>query len=89
MRHADIAIAGFGLAGSMAAAMLGRAGFDVVLIDPHPVYPVDFRCEKLDGRHIRVLQRTPLAEPLMRAMTHDQNVWIARFGRLVERRSSD
>jgi 2-polyprenyl-6-methoxyphenol hydroxylase-like FAD-dependent oxidoreductase len=89
MRYADIAIAGGGLAGSMAAAMLGRAGFDVVLIDPHPVYPVDFRCEKLDARHVRVLQRTPLAEPLMRAMTHDQNVWIARFGRLVERRPSD
>jgi 2-polyprenyl-6-methoxyphenol hydroxylase-like FAD-dependent oxidoreductase len=39
MRHTDIAIVGGGLAGSTAAAMLGRAGVDAVLIDPHPVYP--------------------------------------------------
>ncbi len=44
MRHTDIAIVGGGLAGSTAAAMLGRAGFRVVLIDPHTVYPPDFRC---------------------------------------------
>ena len=85
MRDADIIIAGGGLAGSIAAAMIGRAGFQVALIDPHPVYPPDFRCEKLDGRHVRVLHQTGLSAPLMRAMTHDGNVWIARFGRLLER----
>ena len=49
MRHTDIAIVGGGLAGSIVAAMLGRSGVDVVLIDPHPIYPADFRCEKLDS----------------------------------------
>lgn len=44
MRETDILIAGGGLAGSTAAAMLGRAGFSVVLVDPHSVYPPDFRC---------------------------------------------
>ena len=55
MRHTDIAIVGGGLAGSTAAAMLGRAGIDAVLIDPHPAYPPDFRCEKLDGSQVRLL----------------------------------
>jgi hypothetical protein len=35
MRHTDIVIAGGGLAGSTAAAMLGRAGIDAILIDSH------------------------------------------------------
>jgi 2-polyprenyl-6-methoxyphenol hydroxylase-like FAD-dependent oxidoreductase len=89
MRHTDIAIVGGGLAGSLAAAMLGRAGYDAVLVDPHPVYPPDFRCEKLDGPQVRLLEKTGLAEPVLHAATHDGEVWIARFGRLVERRPSD
>ena len=34
MRYTDIAIVGGGLAGSIAAAMLGRAGIPTLLIDP-------------------------------------------------------
>jgi 2-polyprenyl-6-methoxyphenol hydroxylase-like FAD-dependent oxidoreductase len=49
MRYTDIAIIGGGLAGSTAAAMLGRAGISAVLIDPHQVYPFDFRIEKIGG----------------------------------------
>ena len=49
MRQTDIVIAGGGLAGSAAAAMLGRAGYSVVLVDPHESYPPDFRAEKIDG----------------------------------------
>lgn len=89
MRRTDIAIVGGGLAGSIAAAMLGRAGRDAVLIDPHPVYPPDFRCEKLDGVQMGLLEKTGLAEPVRRVATHDRTVWTARFGRLVEERSSD
>lgn len=86
MRHTDIAIAGGGLAGSTAAAMLGRAGIDAVVIDPHPVYPPDFRCEKLDGSQVALLRKTGLAEAVLPAATLDGEVWIARFGRLVEKR---
>ena len=89
MRHADIAIVGGGLAGSTAAAMLGAAGVDAVLIDPHPAYPFDFRCEKLDGAQVRILQKTGLADAVLRATTFDREVWIARFGCLVEKRPSD
>jgi 2-polyprenyl-6-methoxyphenol hydroxylase-like FAD-dependent oxidoreductase len=89
MRQTDIAIAGGGLAGSLAAAMLGRAGYSVVLIDPHPAYPPDFRCEKLDGAQSKVLRRTGIADAVLRAATFDGGTWVARFGRLLEKRPGD
>ena len=67
MREADVVIGGGGLAGSTAAAMLGRAGFQVALIDPHTTYPPDFRCEKLDGSQVRLFRATGLADPVLRA----------------------
>ena len=89
MRETDIAIAGGGLAGSIAAAMLGRAGYNAVLIDPHTVYPPDFRCEKLDGAQSKVLRRTGIADAVLRAATFDGETWVARFGRLLEKRPGD
>jgi len=84
-----IACCAHGLAGSIAAAMLGRAGIDAMLIDPHPVYPVDFRCEKLDGPQMRTLALTGLADAVLRASTFDRESWVARFGRIVEKRPGD
>lgn len=85
MRQTDILIAGAGLAGSTAAAMLARAGYDVVLVDPHPVYPPDFRCEKLDQSQIEILKKTGLAGAVLAVATPNRNLWIARFGHLVEK----
>ena len=63
MRYTDIAIIGGGLAGSTAAAMLGRAGIPAILVDPRPVYPPDFRVEKLSGREqLARFRRTGIAE---------------------------
>ena len=89
MRYTDIAIVGGGLAGSIAAAMLGRAGIPAVLIDPHVVYPPDLRCEKLGGAQLDLLRKTGLAEAVLRETTHDGHVWISRFGYLVDKRPSD
>jgi 2-polyprenyl-6-methoxyphenol hydroxylase-like FAD-dependent oxidoreductase len=89
MRHTDILIAGGGLAGSTAAAMLGRAGHSAVLVDPHVVYPPDFRAEKLDGTQTAVLRKTGVGEAVLRAATLDGESWVARFGRLVEKRPGD
>lgn len=90
MRQTDIAIIGGGLAGSTAAAMLGRAGISAALIDPHAVYPFDFRCEKLDGYQTGLLRKTGLADEVLRATTRDVGgAWVARFGRLIDKRPSD
>lgn len=89
MRHTDIAIVGGGLAGSIAAAMLGRAGIDAILIDPHRVYPPDFRCEKLDADQMRVLQKTGLAEFILPVTTANTGMWAARMGRLLDKRPNN
>jgi 2-polyprenyl-6-methoxyphenol hydroxylase-like FAD-dependent oxidoreductase len=89
MRQTDILIAGGGLAGSTAAAVLGRAGHATVLVDPHAVYPPDFRAEKLDGTQVAVLRKTGVGDAVLRAATLDSESWIARFGRLLEKRPGD
>jgi 2-polyprenyl-6-methoxyphenol hydroxylase-like FAD-dependent oxidoreductase len=86
LRHTDVVIAGGGLAGSLAAAMLGRAGIDAVLADPHPIYPPDFRCEKLDNIQLQTLELTGLSKAVVAASTPDPNTLVARFGRMVDKR---
>jgi 2-polyprenyl-6-methoxyphenol hydroxylase-like FAD-dependent oxidoreductase len=89
MRYTDIAIIGGGLAGSTAAAMLGRAGIACVLIDPHEVYPFDFRVEKLSGhKQLDRFCQTGIAEGVLRSATHDGENWIARFGYLLDKKPS-
>jgi 2-polyprenyl-6-methoxyphenol hydroxylase-like FAD-dependent oxidoreductase len=89
MKYTDIAIVGGGLAGSTAAAMLGRAGIPAILIDPHPMYPPDLRCEKISGDQVNMLRKTGLAEATLRAATLDGRVWLARFGYLLDKKPSD
>jgi 2-polyprenyl-6-methoxyphenol hydroxylase-like FAD-dependent oxidoreductase len=84
LRKTDIAVAGGGLAGSLATAMLGRAGIDTVLIDPHPVYPADFRCEKLDAVQLETLRLTGIADAVLRASTPDRQCWVACNGRHID-----
>ncbi len=89
MKYTDIAVVGGGLAGSITAAMLGRTGVSAVLIDPHPVYPPDFRVEKLSGElQVGRFRKTGLAEATLRSATHDKENWVARFGYLLDRRPS-
>src|SRR3978361_474162 len=53
----DVAIVGGGLAGSLAAAVLARAGHRIVLIDRRAVYPEEFRVEKIAGRQLNMLRK--------------------------------
>ena len=89
MRYTDVAIVGGGLAGSTAAAMLGRAGVSALMVDPHTVYPPELRCEKLGGDQLDLLRKTGLAEATLRATTLDGEVWEARFGYVVAKKPSD
>ncbi len=89
MKYTDIAIIGGGLAGSTAAAMLGRAGIPTVLIDPHQVYPFDFRVEKISGdEQLDRFYQTGIADSVLRSATRDGENWIARFGYLLDKKPS-
>jgi len=59
------------------------------MIDPHQVYPPEFRCEKLDGPQMQTVALTGLADAVLRASTPDRESWVARFGRIVEKRPGD
>ncbi|WP_342722756.1 NAD(P)/FAD-dependent oxidoreductase [Bradyrhizobium sp. B097] len=91
MTDTDVAVIGAGLAGSTTAAILGRAGIPATLIDPHPVYPPDLRCEKLDRGQVAILHKTGLDGIALSAATfdgatRDGKAWIARFGRVIDKR---
>lgn len=84
----DVAIVGGGFAGSLAAALLGRDGRRVALIDVNNVYPPDFRCEKLANDQPKLLRELGLFDALDGISTPIDTMHVARFGRLVERMPS-
>ncbi len=84
----DVAIVGAGLAGATAAAMLGRAGHSAILIDPHPEQRQEFRCEKLDDSQLALLRLTGLADDVLPHACVEGQVWVARYGRLIDRKPS-
>jgi 2-polyprenyl-6-methoxyphenol hydroxylase-like FAD-dependent oxidoreductase len=89
LRYTDIAIIGGGLAGSTAAAMLGRAGISAAMIDPHESYPPDFRVEKISGAaQVERFLKTGIAESVLRRATFAGENWIARFGHLLDKAPS-
>lgn len=84
MIETDVAIVGAGLAGSLAATMLGRSGYTVALIDPFEQARADFRCEKIEHRHADSLSKAGVLDQIIPASRRYENVWVARQGRLAE-----
>jgi 2-polyprenyl-6-methoxyphenol hydroxylase-like FAD-dependent oxidoreductase len=88
VRTADIAIVGGGIAGSVAATLLGRQGYRVALMDIHPVYPPDFRCEKVAFEQIELLRAIDMFDCVSKISTRVSEMAVVRNGRMVERKAS-
>lgn len=81
---ADIAIVGGGLAGSLAAAMLARAGHRIALIDKRAVYPDEFRVEKIGGHQLAMLRKLGFLDALENAACRYDQVLNIREGKVVD-----
>lgn len=79
----DVAIVGGGIAGSCMAAMLSKINVKAILIDPNEILPVDFRCEKFDRGQMACIEAMGISEKIYSAATSNENIWIARKGKLV------
>ncbi|MCJ2047293.1 FAD-dependent monooxygenase [Methylobacterium sp. J-078] len=86
-RRTDVVIIGAGLAGSVAASTLAQGGIDVVVIDAAAVVPPSLRAEKLGTPILALFDRLGLGETVRATATPISSVWIARFGRVMTRRT--
>ncbi|MES5483086.1 NAD(P)/FAD-dependent oxidoreductase [Bradyrhizobium sp. INPA03-11B] len=80
----DIAIVGAGLAGSLARAVLVRAGYRVLLIDKRSIPPDEFRVEKVAGRQIDIFRRLGFLDDVEAVSSSYDHVLNIRGGRLVD-----
>jgi 2-polyprenyl-6-methoxyphenol hydroxylase-like FAD-dependent oxidoreductase len=81
---ADIAIVGGGLAGSLSAAVLARAGHRVTLVDKRAVYPDEFRVEKIGGHQLEMFRRLGFIGGLESAASPYDRVLNVREGKVVD-----
>ncbi|MGY4361203.1 2-polyprenyl-6-methoxyphenol hydroxylase-like FAD-dependent oxidoreductase [Bradyrhizobium sp. i1.7.7] len=81
---ADIAIVGGGLAGSLAASVLARAGHRVALVDKRAVHPDEFRVEKLGGQQLEMFRRLGFLHALENVACRYDRVLNIREGKVVD-----
>ncbi|QQO12685.1 FAD-dependent monooxygenase [Bradyrhizobium diazoefficiens] len=80
----DVAIVGGGLAGSLAAAVLARAGHRVALVDKRAVYPEEFRVEKIGGHQLEMFRRLGFLHGLESVASPYDRVLNIREGKVVD-----
>lgn len=80
----DVAIVGGGLAGSLAAAVLARAGHRVALVDKRAVYPEEFRVEKIGGHQLEMFRRLGFIRGLESVASPYDRVLNIREGKVVD-----
>ncbi|WP_431202427.1 FAD-dependent oxidoreductase [Bradyrhizobium betae] len=81
---ADIAIVGGGLAGSLAAAVLARAGHRVALVDKRAVHPDEFRVEKIGGQQLEMFRKLGFLDALANVACRYDQVLNIREGKVVD-----
>ncbi|RWM14441.1 hypothetical protein [Mesorhizobium sp.] len=87
MYSADIGIVGGDLGRHHRRRDARASRISVVLIDVHQPYPEDFRCEKIEEKHFNLLRETGgLMEGIVGASTLFTELWIARSGRVINKR---
>ena len=79
----DVIIVGGGISGTLAASLLGKAGYRICLIDRYDVYPPDFRAEHLDGPQIEQLRRLGFLDGLTAGLYKGETVTIGHHGRIA------
>jgi 2-polyprenyl-6-methoxyphenol hydroxylase-like FAD-dependent oxidoreductase len=89
VHRTDVAIMGAGLGGSLAAAILGRAGYDVTLVDLHAVYPPDFRVEKIAGDQVALMRKLGFLDAIAAQATRVDEIVNAASGRVLDRSAGE
>ena len=84
LQTADVVVVGGGLSGSLAALVLERLGYSVVLVDRWAEHPPEFRVEKIAGDQVELLRRLGLLECIADASTYFDRIINASRGRLID-----
>lgn len=83
----EVAIVGAGLAGATTAAVLGRQGYRVILIDSRATCPACFKAEKIEPDQAALFREFNLLDGLLPATARIREVLSAR-GRFPFRRAT-
>ncbi len=84
----DVLIVGAGLGGATAAAVLSRAGCNVVVVDRHAAYPADFRAEQLVGSQTDAFRRLGLLDGIVGQTAPMPNATSACYGKVIDQTHS-
>ncbi len=82
--RSDVAVVGAGLGGAAAAAVLSRAGCDVIVVDRHATYPADFRAEQLVGWQTDALRRLGLLDGIVGQTGPAPSATATCYGKVID-----
>ncbi|UCI24719.1 FAD-dependent oxidoreductase [Mesorhizobium sp. B2-8-5] len=82
----EVAIVGAGLAGTVLAMTLAKAGRKVALVDPHRIHHEEFRAEKTRAEQMGLFEKLGLGPVFRSLVTPMTDVHVFRFGQLFERK---
>ncbi|MDX8452915.1 NAD(P)/FAD-dependent oxidoreductase [Mesorhizobium sp. VK9D] len=82
----DVAIVGAGLAGTVLATSLAKAGRKIALIDPHRIHHDEFRAEKTRAEQMGLFEKLGLGPVFRSLATPMTDLHVFRFGQLFERK---